>query len=202
MDSKTKPTGTIFITGISASGKSTLGKRLRDNLVSSEINNVKLLDGEDIRRQLERRGKHFGYSTAERNQVALEIARIASEYNQQGFVCIVCSICHLKEIREQMRAIIGKVMEVYLDCPVSVCAQRDYKGNYAKAMQGLYGNFIGVTEPYQKSDHTESVLFTGKDSIEVCSQILLKAAMDFLTKVQETTKNDQKYVDNIVSLDK
>lgn len=70
---------TIFITGISASGKSTLGKRLKEDLVKSGIDNVRLLDGEIIREQLAKRGKDFGYSTDERNKVALEIAHIAYE---------------------------------------------------------------------------------------------------------------------------
>jgi adenylylsulfate kinase-like enzyme len=71
-------------------------------------------------------------------------------------------------------------MEVYLDCPVSICAQRDYKGNYAKAFQGLYENFIGVTEPYQLSEHVDLTLYTGRDSLDRCSSILYSSVIDFL----------------------
>lgn len=171
---------TIFITGISASGKSTLGKHLRDDLVKEGIDNVRLLDGEDLRKQLLEQGKNYGYSNEERIQAALEFARIALKYNQQGFVCILCSICHLKETRHQMRAIIGKVMEVYLDCSVAVCAERDYKGNYAKAFQGRYASFIGVTKPYQESDRVELRIATANASIKECSKKLLDAARSFL----------------------
>ena len=197
MDNNSKYAETIFITGISLSGKSTLGKRLKDDLIKSGICNIKLLDGEDIREQFEERGKHYGYSTEERNAIALEIARMALEYNRQGIICIICSICHVRQIREQMRAIIGNIMEVYLDCPLSVCVQRDYKGNYTKAFQGLYDNFIGVTEPYQKSDQTELVLHTDRDSIEKCSQLLLKSALTFL---KGEGKKIGQYVDNIESV--
>jgi len=172
---------TIFITGIPASGKSTLGKRLEEDLLKNGIENVKLLDGEEIRASLAKRGKHYGYSTDERNAVALEIAHIASEYSRKGIICIVCSICHLREIRQKMRKIMGNVMEVYLDCPVSVCARRDYKGHYAKAFRGLYENFIGVTEPYQESGHVQAVLHTGIDSIEKCSKDLLESVIAFLS---------------------
>ena len=183
------PAVTIFITGISASGKSTLGKRLKENLVKNGINKVKLLDGEDLRRKLAEQGKNYGYSSPERNQAALEFARIAARYNQQGFVCILCSICHLEKLRQEMRTIIGKVMEVYLECPVSVCAQRDYKGNYLKAFKGIHETFIGVTEAYQRSEYADLILHTGKDSIEQCSQQLFESAISFLKdeplKIQE-----------------
>lgn len=180
--------GTIFITGISVSGKSTLGKRLKEDLAKSGIDNVKLLDGEDIRSQLAKRGKHYGYSKEERKKVSLQMAHMALEYNREGIVCIICSICHMKELRKQMRAIIGDVMEVYLDCPVSICVQRDYKGQYAKAFQGLLDDFIGVSEPYQRSEHVESVLYTGSDSVEKCSSLLLESVMTFLKAEQVETR--------------
>ncbi|MFH1581676.1 MAG: adenylyl-sulfate kinase [Pseudomonadota bacterium] len=172
--------GTIFITGISASGKSTLGGRLHEGLTGLGRKNIKLLDGEDVRAELAKRGKYYGYSPEDRRQVSLQIAELALEYNQQGISCIVCSICHRRELRKEMRAIIGNVMEVYLDCSVDVCAKRDYKGNYAKAFQGLCDNFVGVSEPYQASDQVELVLYTGRDPIEKCSGILLAAAVKFL----------------------
>jgi adenylylsulfate kinase-like enzyme len=171
---------TVFITGISASGKSTLGKKLKEGLLKNNIDKVKLLDGEDIREQLERQGKRYGYTTEERNKVALEIAHIALEYNRKGIICIICSICHLKLIRQQMRTIIGNYMEVYLDCPVEICAQRDYKGNYSKAFEGKLKNFIGVNEPYQKSDNVDLILYTGRDPAEKCSQRLLASVISFL----------------------
>ncbi len=177
---KNLKTGTFFITGISASGKTTLGKSLREMLVRSGIENVKLLDGEEIRQALAKDGKRYGYTLQERNKFALEIARMALEYNRQGLICIICSICHVKTTREKIREIVGCLMEVHLSCPVKVCAQRDYKGNYAKAFQGEYENFIGVTEPYQESDSVELVLYTGRDTIKECSRILYNAAVAFL----------------------
>ena len=171
---------TIFLTGLSASGKSTLGKQLRDDLIKKGIKSVKLLDGEEIRQQFAQKGKHYGYSREERNEVALEIARMAHEYNIEGIVCIVCSICHLKCIREEMRSIIGNVMEIYLDCPVNICAKRDIKGQYANALKGKLDNFVGVTEPYELSDNPELILDTANNTIEECAHILYKHVMDFL----------------------
>ena len=89
-----------------------------------------------------------------------EIAGMALEANQNGYVCIVCTIAHERESRRKAREKIGKYMEVHLDCKTSVCAKRDYKGHYRKAYAGLYDTFIGVTEPYQRSEHVELTLRT------------------------------------------
>jgi len=71
-------------------------------------------------------------------------------------------------------------MEVYLDCPVNVCAQRDYKGHYRRAFAGEYDNFIGVTEPYELSEAPEKIINTAELTIEECSKILLNETLRFL----------------------
>lgn len=177
-----KRAGTIFITGLSASGKSTTGKLLEENLIKIGVTNIVLLDGEDIREQLAKRGKRYGYSQDDRNEVALQIAQIAKEYNQRGVICIICSICHLKHIRQKMCEIIGNVWEVYLDCSVATCAKRDYKGNYEKAFYGEYENFVGVTEPYQTYPEVDLVLPTGKMSVTDCSKLLFESVSSFLDR--------------------
>ncbi|NQU95462.1 MAG: adenylyl-sulfate kinase [Candidatus Omnitrophica bacterium] len=183
--------GTIFITGISVSGKSTLGRRLKEDLLNYGLDNVKLLDGEAVREQLEKRGKYYEYSTEDRNKVAMEIAHIALEYNMEGINCIACSICHKKKTREQMRAVIGNFMEVYLDCPVSVCAKRDYKGQYVKALQGAYKNFVGITEAYQISDHVELILNTSENTVEECLRVLSAKAKNFLLSKSKRVDYEQ-----------
>ncbi len=178
-----KNTGTIFISGISASGKSTLGKRLLENLLKNRIANVKLLDGEEIRRLSKVSGRRYGYSTPDRNAHAKDIANKALELNTKGYIAIVCTIAHVKRTREEIRKKIGKFMEVYLECPVEVCARRDRKGHYRKAFANLYSNFIGVTEMYQRSDDVELTLNTDKMSVDECSEILLRQTLSFLRKV-------------------
>jgi adenylylsulfate kinase len=179
---------TILITGISASGKTTLGIGLKEALLGDGIGNVKLLDGEDVREELKKRGKNFGRSTKERNKVAMEIAGMALEYNKAGMVCVISSICHKRETRKQMRSLIGNVMEVYLECSVDVCARRDHKDNYTKAFRGQYDTFIGVTEPYEVSDNAELILYTGKNTIDECLSVLFKK-----TKIFLVAENDKMY---------
>lgn len=171
--------GTILLTGLSASGKTTLGRRLHDGLLQAGVPRVKLLDGEEVRAALEAQGRRYGYTASERAALALELAHMARSWNDQGYVSIVCAILHLRKTREQVRSHIGRFMEVYLDCPVSVCAAREYKGHYQKAFAGLYDSFIGVTEPYEVSDQVELVLPTGTRGVDECCAMLLPPALAF-----------------------
>lgn len=170
-------TGTIWITGLSASGKTTLGLQLRKALISEGICNVELLDGEELRKTL---GKSYGFSTQERNAFALDIGQLAKECNDKGNIAIVCAISHVREIRLKIRRQIPRFTEVYLNSPVEMCARRDYKDQYRKAFSGMYNNFIGVTEPYQLSDRPELTIDTANGTIEYCSTVLLEHTLAFL----------------------
>ncbi|MDA2932854.1 adenylyl-sulfate kinase [Acidobacteria bacterium AH-259-D05] len=172
--------GTIFITGLSASGKTTLGTRLHQDLLRRGYKKVILLDGEVVRRQLASQDECFGYSTEDRKAYSLELAKMARSHTSRGFIAILCAISHVKETRGKMREIVGNVMEVYLDCPVDICAARDYKGHYKKAKEGLYDNFIGITEPYQVSDDPELILDTATCDVDESAEILEKEVVDFL----------------------
>ncbi|MAF20389.1 MAG: adenylyl-sulfate kinase, partial [Parcubacteria group bacterium] len=141
--------GTIWITGLSASGKSTLGGKLFSDLKAIGVNNVKLLDGEDIREEF---GDTFGYATNERNAILEKTIQMARECNDNGNIAIVSTISHKRSIRQKARDAITNFMEVFLDCPLEVCVKRDYKGHYQKALNGDYENFIGITESYETSD--------------------------------------------------
>lgn len=151
-------------------------------MLQSGFASVNLLDGEEIRQRLQRSGKQYGYSTADRNTFAMEIADIASDFNEKGWICIVCIIAHVRETRRRIRERIDNFMEVYLDCPVHVCQKRDQKGHYSRAYAGLYDNFIGVTEPYQPSDNVELTLHTDRKDIDECSGILFNEVVKFFTK--------------------
>ncbi len=180
------PIKTIFITGISVSGKTTLGERLEHDLIEYGFKNVQLLDGEEVRKMiLKKTGCLYGYSNEDRNAVSMEILKIAIELNMKGFICIICAISHIKRTREKMRRKMGNFMEVYLDCSVETCAQRDYKGHYQKAFEGLYDNFIGVTEPYQVSENPELILDTAKNTIEECSEILFQETIRVLCNPED-----------------
>jgi len=170
-------TGTIWITGLSASGKTTLGEHLRYNLQKKGIENVKLLDGEELRKKFDRK---YGHSLSERHAVLLKIVRIARDYNEKGHISIVCTISHKRTMREIARKQMRNFMEVYLDCPVEVCAARDYKGNYRRAIENKSECFPGISEPYEESENPELVLDSASKSINECVVILLDRVLEFL----------------------
>ena len=166
---------TIWLTGLSASGKTTLGEHLYADLLLRGVENIVLLDGEAVREQL----GSFGYLAGERTQVAFKKAELARKFNQEGKTVIVTGISHKRETRAKLREYLGRFMEVYLKCPVAVCAQRDYKGQYQKALAGELANFIGVTADYEESN-PELVLNTEQKSVDECAEILLSRVLVFL----------------------
>ena len=163
--------GTIWITGITASGKTTLGQRLYDNLVELGIENIEFYDGDLLRKRLDRT---YGHSMEERKKVFAKMLEIIKESDVQGNVAIVSTVSHKKYMREVARNSLQNFMEVYLKCPANVCSQRDVKGHYVKAINGEYELFPGITESYEESINTpELVLDTSLLSIEECSARLL-----------------------------
>ena len=172
---------TVWFTGLSASGKTTLSQRLKADLSEKGINNIKFLDGEDLRDKLQ----NSKYSTNDRNSLGIVKAQLAFEYNKKGKIVIITGIAHHKETRKKIRKLIPHYFEVYLKCSVKVCAKRDFKGHYQKAFAGEYKDFIGVTEPYQESDSADLVLDTSSMSITECASIIFKVTSSFInTPVQ------------------
>lgn len=141
------------------------------------IHNVELLDGDETRKRLP---QTYGYSNEDRKTVGLLVSKLANECNKRGNIAIVCAISHVKQTRIQIREHLEPdFMEVYLDCPVEVCADRDIKGHYQKALAGEYENFIGVTEPYQLSAQPEVILDTVNQSVDQCTDILVQYTLKF-----------------------
>jgi adenylylsulfate kinase len=163
-----------------------MGKYLSEALVSQGISNVKWLDGEDVRKSL--RSK-FGYSVKDRTEVIRHMIMLANQYNAEGNVVVVSTISHRREVRSWVRSEIGDFMEIFLKCPVEVCAARDFKDNYRRAFAGEYSNFPGVTEPYEESS-PELVLDTANCSISECGELLTRHVLDFLHPVAPDAECD------------
>lgn len=164
------PALTIWLTGLAAAGKTTLGTRLSQDLAAAGYTNVDFLDGEVLRDRL----AHFGYSTADRNTLGLQKAGLALDLNRAGRLVIVTGIAHHRETRARIRRLIGGYIEVYLKCDAETCARRDYKGHYQKAFAGELEHFVGVTEPYEESAEVELVLDTARHSSEECARQLFE----------------------------
>lgn len=169
--------GTIWISGLSASGKTTLSSGLTEALQGAGVSNIVLLDGELFRARLNRR---YGHSLEERFAVAERLAEETKQECLAGNAVVVATISHRQAMREHAREINERFYEIYLDCPADVCAARDNKGHYRRARAGEYDCFIGVTEAYEPPTTADLVIDTATTRPQASLQQLLHAAQSFL----------------------
>ena len=137
---------TIWLTGLSGAGKSTIAGRLRDEL-AARGRPVEILDGDEVRTHL---SAGLGFSRADRDTNIARIAYVAKLLTRNGVVAITAAISPYAAAREAARAAIGDFVEVYVRCPLDELARRDVKGLYARAQRGEIAHFTGVTDPYEE----------------------------------------------------
>lgn len=169
--------GAIWITGITASGKTTIGQSLYKKLTQDGFENIKFLDGEVFRSKLHNK---YGYSLEDRSIISEFLISDVSNHVNSNLLVIVAVLNHKLEWRQNARSHIRNFMEVYLRCPVDVCAKRDYKGHYRRAFakEKGYEVFIGVTEPYELSDNPELILDTSKLTIDECTKKIYQKTLE------------------------
>jgi sulfate adenylyltransferase len=165
---------TVFFTGLSGSGKSTIAKALLSKFLEIGGRPVTLLDGDIVRKNL---SSELGFSKEHRNLNILRIGFVANEITKNGGIAICAPIAPYDEIRKQVRESIchkGGFILVYLSTPLETCEKRDRKGLYAKARAGIVKEFTGISDPYETPDDADVVLNTTDLSIEEsCQEILL-----------------------------
>jgi len=144
---------TLWFTGLSGSGKSTIA-----HLLETELRNrghkVEVLDGDVVRTHL---SKGLGFSKEDRDTNILRIGWVCEVLSRNDVVAIGAAISPYREIRDQVRANIGRFVEVYVEAPLEVLADRDVKGLYRKAMAGEIKGFTGVDDPYEEPLNPEVV---------------------------------------------
>ncbi len=155
---------TIWLTGLSGSGKSTLAELLKGWLESRGVP-VVLLDGDRLRSGLNR---DLGFSAADREENIRRAGETALLLAENGHVVVAAFITPLERLRSSLRSIFpqGQYVEVFLDCPLSVCEARDPKGLYAKARRGDVPEFTGVSSPFEEAVNAELVVRTGDQTAE------------------------------------
>lgn len=152
----------VWFTGLPSSGKSTLARMLQRALDEAGFA-VEVLDGDEVRQRLT---KGLRFSKEDRDENIRRIAYVAKLLTRVGAVAITAAISPYQESRERARAEIGNFVEVYVDCPLCVCMQRDVKGLYAKAVRGEVPNFTGISDPYEPPVQPEVVVHTERESQE------------------------------------
>ena len=172
---------TVFFTGLSGSGKSTLAKMLMTRLLEREHGKrwVTLLDGDVVRANL---SSELGFSRQHRALNIRRIGFVANEITKNGGIAICAPIAPYEADRRANRRLIsryGGYLETYVSTPLHVCEERDVKGLYAMARQGLIKSFTGVTDPYEVPTNPEITVDTGGATPEELVDLIYDKLKEF-----------------------
>jgi len=160
---------TVWFTGLSGSGKSTIARILEKRLRTMG-RKVEVLDGDVIRTNL---SKGLGFSKEDRDTNIKRIGFVCHLLTRNDVVAIAAAISPYREVRDYNRSLIGNFVEVYAKCSLDECAKRDVKGLYQKAMKGELKGFTGVDDPYEEPLHPEVVCETDKETPEQSAEKVL-----------------------------
>lgn len=152
----------VWMTGLSGAGKSTLAQKLAREF-RWRGRQVEVLDGDEVRQHL---SKGLGFSREDRDTNVKRIAFVAKLLAQHGVIVITAAISPYREARAWARREIKDFVEVYVKCPVEVCADRDVKGLYKKAFAGEIEAFTGVSDPYEEPDQPDITVDTSIESVD------------------------------------
>jgi len=165
---------TLFFTGLSGSGKSTLARIMYGKFIEDGKRAATLLDGDVVRRNL---SSELGFSKEHRDLNVRRIGFVASEITKNGGVAICAPIAPYASTRRAVRELIeehGAMIEIHVSTPLEVCEQRDRKGLYAKAREGIIPEFTGISDPYEIPEHPELRIDTSDRSpMEAAQEIFL-----------------------------
>ncbi len=153
---------TIWFTGLSGAGKTTLANRL-EAILRERDHKVESLDGDVVRTNL---SKGLGFSKEDRDTNILRIAFVANLLTRNGVVVLTAAISPYRDIRDEARRQIGDFVEVYVRCSLDELVRRDVKGLYAKALRGEIANFTGVSDPYEEPLNPELIVDSSQESVE------------------------------------
>jgi len=153
----------VWFTGLSASGKSTLSLEVERQLFDRRCNTY-VLDGDNIRHGL---NKNLGFSHEDRTENIRRIGEVAKLFADGGVIICTAFISPYRADRDAVRALVeeGGFVEVYLECPLDVCEERDPKGLYKKARTGEIPEFTGISAPYEAPEKPEIVVHTGMETV-------------------------------------
>jgi len=170
---RTRQGFTVFFTGLSGSGKSTVANVLQVKLLEMGGRPVTLLDGDIVRKNL---SSELGFSKEHRDLNIQRIGFVASEITKNGGIAICAPIAPYDQVRQQVREMIepvGGFVLVHVATPLEVCEQRDRKGLYAKARAGIIQEFTGISDPYEEPENAEVVIDTSELSRDAAAQRII-----------------------------
>jgi adenylyl-sulfate kinase len=153
---------TVWLTGLSGAGKSTIAARLASQL-GALGRGVEVLDGDEVRTHL---SKGLGFSREDRDTNIARIAFVASLLSRHGVAVITAAISPYAEARVAARERIGNFLEVHVHCSLDELVRRDVKGLYKRALAGEVPHFTGVSDPYEAPEHPDVLVDTANETVE------------------------------------
>lgn len=178
---------TLWFTGISGAGKTTLSRLIYRELKSRDLK-VEILDGDIVRTNF---GQELDFTKKDRDINVRRIGFVSYLLNKNEVVSIVAAIAPYAETRDINRRLIKSYLEVYCRCPLEVAESRDEKGLYIKARAGEILNFTGISDPYEEPEAPEILVNTDLETIEasVAKIIASLEAAQLIPKREEGTIN-------------
>ena len=161
---------TLWFTGLSGAGKSTIANILEKRLKGQKLK-IEVLDGDVVRTHL---SKGLGFSKEDRDANIRRIGYVASILSRNGVIVVTAAISPYREIRNEVRGMHENFVEIYVKCPLEVLEKRDVKGLYKKARAGEIQQFTGITDPYEEPLSPEIVIETNKMTPEESANKILK----------------------------
>lgn len=171
---------TLWLTGLPCSGKTTIAKRLKEELDNRGFKAVHL-DADDIRTKL---NADLGFSSQDRKENLRRVAHVAKLFNNNGNFVIASFVSPQEEYRRMAKEITGNFKLVFVKCSPQACEKRDVKGMYKKARAGEIKDFTGVSAPFEEPLDAEIIIDTECSSVEECvSELLDKIGVRKMAKV-------------------
>jgi len=163
---------------LSGSGKTTLSIALEQTLFQRNVL-VTILDGDEVRSGL---NQDLGFSAKDRKENIRRIGEVAKLLANQAFLVVVAFISPFRQDRDLIRQSVadGRFIEVFIDCPLQVCEERDTKGLYKKARSGEISDFTGISSPYEPPISPDIHIKTAEHSVEEC----VKQMVEFLERAK------------------
>lgn len=161
----------LWFTGLSGSGKSTLANAVDHELYKQGFRSY-VLDGDNIRHGLNR---DLSFRAEDRKENIRRIGEVAKLFVDSGQIVLTAFISPFREDREMVRNMFqeDEFIEIFVNCPIQVCENRDPKGLYKKARKGEIPDFTGISSPYEAPNHPEISIDTNKTTIEQSVQMIL-----------------------------
>ncbi|PIR92249.1 adenylyl-sulfate kinase [Candidatus Falkowbacteria bacterium CG10_big_fil_rev_8_21_14_0_10_44_15] len=164
----------LWLTGLSASGKTTIAQKVKELLSDSSLK-IHHLDGDEVRTAAKEK---LGFSKEDRDKNIKLAISLAKNYQEKGYVVIASFISPYRYHREWGRESLINYVEIFVNTPLEVCEQRDPKGLYKKVRAGDIKQFTGIDDPYEEPQNSDLEIRTDNLNVDQCANLIITYLKD------------------------